>query len=115
MPTSDDDIVKKQDALDALRDKVAAAKADLTAKQNEKNNDVVAAQLDAETAQLQAELNGLTAQSKATALREGTRAVLDPEGVAAEQEQAKLDAMASGDSTATPRDGDTDTSTRKAR
>lgn len=57
MPTSDDQLKKKQDKVEELRKELAAREAETLRLQRERENDVTASQLDSEAESLQAQIN----------------------------------------------------------
>lgn len=71
MPTSDEDLRKQQDTVQKLRDQVAAARATAETKAREQDNDVAAAQLQAEEIRLKTELAQLKEAGKATTVKAG--------------------------------------------
>jgi hypothetical protein len=93
MPTSEKELDSLRSDVDSLRAEVAQAERDRVAAEGELANDVTAHQLRTEKDSLQAQLKELKAAATAKAVKAGAAAVLDPNAVAAQQEQARLDAL----------------------
>lgn len=85
MPTSDEDLQKAKDEVQSLRDAVANAEAEQARKARELDNDVTAAQLEAERVRLEAQLAQLKYDSRPAQVKAGAGAPL-----ASAQEQMKL-------------------------
>ncbi len=77
MPTSDDDLLKKQANVEKLRQQLVTAEASRVNRELELSNDVTAAQLDAEAARLEADLAVAKDLSRVTAVKSGASAPLD--------------------------------------
>ncbi|MFD5451671.1 MULTISPECIES: hypothetical protein [Streptomyces] len=65
MPTSDDQLKKKQDSVKELRAQLAAREAEVLKLQRAKENDVTASQLDTEAEQLKAAISAKNDEIKA--------------------------------------------------
>lgn len=76
MPTSDEDLQKKSDRVQKLREQVAAEESKRTTRERELANDVTMAQLEAEEAKLEARLAATKEQGKVSAVKEGAAAPL---------------------------------------
>jgi hypothetical protein len=70
-PVSEDDLQKKRDANEKLREQIAAAEASAAERVADQNNQLEATQLDAERARLEARLQQAKAAAKVTAVKEG--------------------------------------------
>lgn len=90
MPTSEEELQAKQETNDDLRDQIAAEKVKQTELQQELSDQLTAAQLDAETAKLEAELADIKRTNDA--LEEGASGPLD--AAKAEMEHAVAQAEA---------------------
>lgn len=77
MPTSDEELAKAQQRTESLRTKVAKARAERDGRLREAANDVTKASLDAEAERLQAELDLLNEEKKASSIKAGAAPVLD--------------------------------------
>lgn len=72
MPTTDEELQKKREENEKLRSQIAAAEAKRVQNEQLASNDIVAAQLDAENARLQAELTLAQDGAKKSTINEGT-------------------------------------------
>lgn len=90
MPTSDEDLRKQQDTVQKLRDQVAAKRAEAETKAREQDNDVAAAQLQAEEVRLRTELAQLRESSKTSNVRAGAAGPIE----AAKQQVSLAEAQA---------------------
>lgn len=76
MPTSDEDLQSLQDEVQKLRDQVAAEDAKAAERVRQTDNDIAAAQLNAERTRLQAQLAQAKEASKASNIKSGAGAPL---------------------------------------
>jgi uncharacterized small protein (DUF1192 family) len=74
---SDEELDKKREDLQALRDEIAQVNAERVQRDQQQSNAVVGAQLDAEAARLQAELAAAKATAKMTAPSEASNSPLE--------------------------------------
>lgn len=88
MAISDDDLAKKQDYVEKLRQQVASEEAKRTEREAGLQNDITAAQLDAEASRLEAQLQAAKDANKVAAVKAGASNVTDV------LEQEKADAAA---------------------
>jgi hypothetical protein len=93
MPTSDDDLRKKQEHVQKLRQQLAAAEASRVSREVELANDVTAAQLDAEAARLEADLGVAKDMAKASNVRSAAAAPLDAARNAMKAELSRGEAL----------------------
>jgi hypothetical protein len=116
VPTSDEDLQKKRDEVQKLRDKVATANADADRKARELDNDVAAAQLDAEKVRLENELAAAKHRGSAAVVKAGVAGPLHSaqEAMRLAEEQRKneealreADKKAAGKAPSTDDDGST--------
>lgn len=77
MPTSNEDLQAKKDRVEKLREQVASEEAKRLEREQALANDVTAAQLDAEAARLEAQLETAKQSNKAAAVKEGASDLLD--------------------------------------
>ena len=77
MPTTDEELAKKAEHVQRLREQVAAAQAQRVSREAEVSNDITAAQLDAEEVRLQAQLDAAKHESKVASVKSGAAIVLD--------------------------------------
>lgn len=77
MPTSEEELKKKRDNVEKLRQQVADEEAKRVTRERELSNDVTAAQLDAEAVRLEARLAAAKDSNKVAAVKEGASAPLD--------------------------------------
>jgi len=75
--TSEEDLQKKRDHNERLREQIAAAKAQADERVQEQANTIEAAQLDAETARLEAQLAAAKEQAKVSVAKGGAEAPLE--------------------------------------
>lgn len=110
MPTTDEELAKKAEHVQKLREKVAAATAQRLDRERGVANDIALAQLTAEETRLQAQLDEADRRSKAAAVKEGASGVLATikEDQANAEAQAKAEAAAAAASKAPSSDDDTD-------
>jgi hypothetical protein len=73
---SQDDLQKKRDKNERLREQIAAASAQASERVQEQSNTIEASQLDAETARLELQLAAAKEQAKVTVAREGAEGPL---------------------------------------
>jgi hypothetical protein len=71
MPLSEEDLQKKRDRADKLREQIAQAEAEASANVQAQANEVEGAQLDAEVARLETQLARAKAAAKVTVARSG--------------------------------------------
>jgi hypothetical protein len=83
--TSDEDLDKMRDRVEKLRQQVATEEAKLTERQADLQNDITAAQLETETARLEAQLQAAKEANKVSTVKEGVSSLL----AAATEEKAK--------------------------
>lgn len=93
MPTSDEDLQKKQAHVQKLRQQLAAAEASRTAREAELANDVTAAQLDAEAARLEADLASAKDLAKVGSVKAAAAAPLDAARAAMKAELSRGEAL----------------------
>jgi hypothetical protein len=96
MPTTDEELAKKAEHVQKLREKVAAATAQRLDREKGLANDIAMAQLTAEETRLQAELDEADRRSKAAAVKEGAAGVL----ATLKEEQVNADARAKAEAAA---------------
>ena len=97
MPNTDEDIKRKRDEVQSLREQVAQAAATREARERGLTNDIYAAELDAEAARLRAELVALKDSAKASNVRAGaTPLATEQENAKNAEEAAKVAAKAAG-------------------
>lgn len=91
MTTTDKELATKRARVQKLREQLADAEAKRVAQEQDMSNDVLAAQLDAEAAQLEVQLAEAKRTSKVTVVREGVSSITDTarDDVAAAEAQAK--------------------------
>lgn len=77
MPTSDEDLAKKAEEVQKLREQVSDAEAMRVQRERDVSNELAMGQLEAEEAALRARLATAKAQSKVTAVKGGAAAPLD--------------------------------------
>ena len=99
MPTTDEELARKREHVQKLRNDLAAAEAQRVQRERESANDVTAAQLDAEAAQLEAQLAVANESKKVAAVKSGASSVLD--SVKADQKAAAAQAKAQADANET--------------
>lgn len=92
MPTSDEDLQKMQDEVQKLRDKVAAERDTAARRTRELDNDVTAANLQAEKARLEAELAVAKDSNKVSNVKAGAAGPLGAaqDQLSLAQAQAKM-------------------------
>lgn len=93
MTTSDEDLQKKRENVEKLRQQVADATLKREAAERSAVNDVMAAELDAEAARLEAQLVEAKQGSTKTAVSEGTAAPLAAAKETMEQAVAQQKAL----------------------
>ena len=91
MPISEEDLQKKRDKAEKLREQIAEAEVAATAQAQDQTNVIEAAQLDAELARLEARLAQAKASAKVSVAKEGAAGPL-----AAVQDQLKAAEAAKG-------------------
>jgi hypothetical protein len=94
VPTSDDELLKKQEETQKLREQLANEERKLHLTENDLANDVTATQLDAEQSRLKAQIADLKARNTAKAVKDGAAAAIDPVGTLERVENARLNAGA---------------------
>jgi hypothetical protein len=77
MPTTDEELTKKGEQVQKLREQVAAAEAQRVSREAEVSNDIAMEQLKAEETRLQAQLDAAKNDSKASSVKAGAASVLD--------------------------------------
>jgi hypothetical protein len=89
--TTDKELATKRARVEKLRQQLANAESTRVAREQETSNDVLAAQLDAEASQLEAQLAEAKRTSKVTVVREGVQTITDVarDDVAAAEAQAE--------------------------
>lgn len=116
MPTSDEDLQKKAERVQKLREQVSNAQATREQRERDLANDVTMRQLEAEEAALEARLAVAKDAGKVASVKEGTSTVLDAvtsemEAAVAQKKAAedagKDAARATESTTAAPASGDT--------
>lgn len=90
MPTTDDELAKKGEQVQKLREQVAMATAQRVEHEATVSNDIAMAQLNVEEARLQAQLDAAKRASKVSSVRSGASAVLD----VIKEDKANADAYA---------------------
>lgn len=73
---TDDELQKKRDRNERLREQIAAAEADAATRASEAANEITAKQLDAENARLEARLAQAKEAAKASSVKDGASSVL---------------------------------------
>lgn len=110
-PTSDEDLQRLQDDVTKLRDQVAAEHAKVEARSRAMNNDIAAAQLNAERVRLEAELSQARDMSKASTIKSASAGPLQSarDAVALATAQAKeAEALRTADANAKGGDAEPD-------
>lgn len=87
MPTSDEDLAKKADSVQKLREQVADAEAKRVERERSVSNDITMAQLESEEAALRARLAAAREASKVSTVKSGAEA---PLAAAKEQMEAAV-------------------------
>lgn len=97
MPTSDEDVQKKADKVQALREKVANAETVVVDRERELSNEITMKQLEAEEARLEARLTAAKAAGKVSTVKAGMEA---PLAAVSEQMEQAVAAQKAADSAA---------------
>jgi hypothetical protein len=90
MAISDKELLQKQQHVEKLREQLATAESTRMARENERGNEIVAVQLDAEAARLEAQLAEAKRLATVSAVKEGASGPLD----AAREDLASANAYA---------------------
>lgn len=77
MPTSDEDLQKKQEHVEKLRQQLADEENKRVERETELSNDIAAGQLDAEAARLEAQLTAAKSANKVSAVKAGASAPIE--------------------------------------
>lgn len=77
MPTTDEELTKKGEQVQKLREQVAAAQDQRVSREAEVSNDIAMAQLKAEETRLQAQLDAVKSDGKAASVNAAAASVLD--------------------------------------
>lgn len=77
MPTTDDELAKKRDKLEKLREQVAEAEDTRLQRERELSNDISAAELDAEEARLTHRLSIAKEMSKVSVVKAGAAQIFE--------------------------------------
>lgn len=102
MPTSDEDLQKRAEQVQKLREQVADEEAKRTDRERALANDITMAQLDAEAAQLEARLQVAKNAGKVSEVKSGAQAPLDAAKEQMRVAQAQLEAAKNPDAALDP-------------